>query len=126
MLQRIILALLALYFGVTTNAQPGYFYPDGGNMNPAIPTPATFLGYEIGTHHTRHDKLVEYFKELDRLSDRVSVQIIGESYEHRQQVAAIFTSAANHSKLEEIRKAHLAGQVNRIDPICSASHSHGL
>ena len=112
MLQRIFLALLAIFFGVITNAQPAYFYPDGGNMNHAIPTPAAFLGYEIGTHHTRHDKLVEYFKELDRLSDRVSVKIIGETYEHRQQVAAIFTSAGNHSKLEEIRKAHLTGQVN--------------
>ena len=112
MLQRIFLALLALYFGIIVNAQPAYFYPDAGNMNPAIPTPSAFLGYDIGTHHTRHDKLVEYFKELDRLSDRVTVQIIGETYEHRQQVAAIFTSATNHSKLEEIRKAHLAGQIN--------------
>ena len=112
MLQRIFLALLALYFGIVVNAQPAYFYPDAGNMNPAIPTPSAFLGYDIGTHHTRHDKLVEYFKELDRLSDRVTVQIIGETYEHRQQVAAIFTSATNHSKLEDIRKAHLAGQIN--------------
>ncbi|NJO24664.1 MAG: zinc carboxypeptidase, partial [Bacteroidia bacterium] len=88
-----------------------YFYPAAGNMNPAIPTPEKFLGYPIGTQHTRHDKLIEYFKELDRLSDRVTTQIIGETYEHRQQVTAVFTSSPNHQKIEEIRKAHLAGQL---------------
>lgn len=107
--------LLFIYgFLLITNAaisQADYFYPNTGNFNAAIPTPEKFLGYAIGTHHTRHDKLVEYFKELDRLSDRVSFQIIGETYEHRPQITAIFTSPANHQKLEEIRKEHLAGQL---------------
>lgn len=79
-------------------------------MNPGIPTPEVFLGYPIGSHHTRHDKIVDYFQELDRLSDRVILRIIGETYEHRAQLAAIFTSTANHGRLEEIRKLHLAGQ----------------
>ena len=93
-------------------AQPAYFYPNSGPMNPAIPTPEQFLGYEIGTHHTRHDRLVSYFRELDRLSDRVTVQKLGETFEHRDQIAAIFSSPSNHQKLEEIRTAHLAGQAN--------------
>lgn len=91
-------------------AQPSYFYPTAGSMNAVIPTPEQFLGYAIGSHHTRHDKLVEYFKELDRLSDRVTVQVIGTTYEHRQQIAATFTSTSNHSRIEEIRANHLAGQ----------------
>ncbi|MFN2439616.1 MAG: M14 family zinc carboxypeptidase, partial [Chitinophagaceae bacterium] len=33
------------------------------------------------------------------------------TYEHRQQIAAVFTTVANHNKLEEIRKAHLEGQL---------------
>lgn len=93
-------------------AQPSYFYPTGGKMNEAIPTPEQFLGYPVGSLHTRHDRLVEYFKELDRLSDRVTVQGIGTTYEHRQQVAAVFTSSANHARLEEIRAAQLRGQVS--------------
>ena len=93
-------------------AQADYFYPNSGSFNAAIPTPEKFLGYAIGTHHTRHDRLVEYFKELDRLSDRVSLQIIGETFEQRSQIAAIFTSPLNHQNLEDIRKKHLAGQVN--------------
>ncbi len=112
MLRNILYSLFFLFYGITVNAQPSYYYPEGGNFNPAIPTPAVFLGYEIGTQHTRHDKLVEYFQELDRLSDKVTLQIIGETFEHRQQIAVVFTSAANHSRLEEIRKTHLAGQVN--------------
>jgi hypothetical protein len=110
--RRLLLAtLLLIIFHPFVNAQPSYFYPDqAGAMNRSIPTPEQFLGYPVGSHHTRHDKLVEYFKELDRLSDRVSVQVIGTTYEHRQQIAAVFTVAANHSRLEEIRTAHLQGQ----------------
>jgi Zinc carboxypeptidase len=112
MLKNLSFAFICLLTSLTGLAQATYFYPDAGNFNAAIPTPEQFLGYAIGSHHTRHDNLVAYFKELDRLSDRVSLQVIGETYEHRQQVAAIFTAPANHQRLEEIRKAHLAGQVN--------------
>ena len=106
-------SLLCLLCFITTAvaAQPNYFYPASGNFNSQIPTPAGFLGYDIGTQHTRHDKLVEYFKELDRLSDRMTLEVIGETFEHRQQITAVFTSAENHARLEEIRKAHLAGQL---------------
>lgn len=107
----VIYAFLLLLISSQIKAQPSYFYPEqAGTMNKTIPTPEQFLGYAIGSHHTRHDKLVEYFKELDRLSDRVTVQVIGTTYEHRQQIAAVFTSAANHSRLEEIRQAHLREQ----------------
>jgi hypothetical protein len=112
MLRKFFFAYINLISAITAYSQAAYFYPDAGNFNPAIPTPEKFLGYAIGTHHTRHDKLTEYFKELDRLSDRVMLQIIGETFEHRPQLAAIFTSAFNHQRLEEIRKIHLAGQVN--------------
>jgi len=112
MTRNTLITVLIIFFQLTATAQAEYFYPGAGNFNAAIPTPEKFLGYAIGSHHTRHDKLVEYFKELDRLSDRVSFQVIGETFEHRPQVAAIFTSPSNHQRLEEIRKAHLAGQVN--------------
>ena len=111
MLKKILLAVIFVLPAITAISQADYFYPNTGSFNASIPTPENFLGYAIGTHHTRHDKLVEYFKELDRLSDKVALQIIGETYEHRQQIAIIFTSPSNHQRLEEIRKTHLAGQV---------------
>lgn len=112
MIRKNLLLLTPLLFFISfIYGQSGYFYPDASDkMNPAIPTPEQFLGYAVGSQHTRHDKIVEYMKELSKVSNRVSFQIIGETYEHRQQVIAIFTSANNHSRLEEIRKAQLAGE----------------
>ena len=103
---------LFLLLSSFTWSQESYFYPNAGKFNPVIPTPAQFLGYQIGEQHTRHDRLVEYFKELDRLSDRVTVEEIGKTFEQRAQIAAVFTSKSNHARIEEIRKAHLAGQAN--------------
>ena len=112
MIRKKMLLLTPLLFFISfIYGQSGYFYPDASDkMNPAIPTPEQFLGYAVGSQHTRHDKIVEYMKELSKVSNRVSFQIIGETYEHRQQIIAIFTSANNHSRLEEIRKAQLAGE----------------
>ena len=108
----VLIVLISLTIPKINFAQPTYFYPNAGKMNAQIPTPESFLGYSIGSHHTRHDKIVEYFKELDRLSDRVSLQVLGETFEHRQQIAVIFTSPENHKRLGEIRTNHLAGQLN--------------
>ena len=113
MIKKLLLfVMLVLISYSMVKAQSVYFYPDvSETMNAAIPTPEKFLGYPIGSQHTRHDKIVEYIKELSKVSDRITYQIIGETYEHRQQIAAIFTSPSNHKRLEEIRKAHLAGQL---------------
>ena len=106
---RSLLLLVVALAGVNfAYGQPEYFYPAYKSFNKSIPTPQEFLGYGIGTHHTRHDKVVEYFKKLDELSDRVSVEVIGESYEHRTQLVAKITSAENHSRIEDIRKNHRA------------------
>ena len=111
-MRRIFSFCILLFSGFQLFAQPVYFYPDGGPFNPQIPTPEQFLGYTIGSHHTRHDKIVEYFRKLDALSERMTMQVIGNTYEQREQITATFTSAQNHARIEEIRKAHLAGQVN--------------
>lgn len=101
--------LLLLFWGYFNPlfAQNAYFFPNK-KLNPAIPSPEQFLGYAIGSHHTRHDKLVEYMKELDRVSDKVSVQKIGETFEHREQIILTITNPANAAKLETIRQEHLA------------------
>lgn len=101
---------LWLLFTLQLAAQSEYFYPGAGAMDNLIPTPEQFLGYAIGSHHTRHDKIVEYLQELDRLSDRLSTQIIGFTYEYRPQMLAVFTSPDNQINLESIRQRHLAGQ----------------
>jgi len=106
------LLLLLCYLPFNGIAQADYFYPTSKSFNTTIPTPEQFLGYPIGSHHTRHDKIVEYFKTLDRLSDRVTVEEIGETIGHRVQVVAKITSPNNHSRLEEIRKKNLEGSTD--------------
>ena len=110
---RILLtALLTLCLSASGKAQSDYFFPGAGDWDPAIPTPERFLGYPVGDRHTRHDRLVAYFRELDRLSDRVTVETLGYTFEHREQIAAVFTSPAHHGRIEEIRKTHLASQTS--------------
>ena len=106
-LLRICLLAALLCTRLIAPAQTPYFFPAGGPMNPAIPTPEQFLGYPIGSHITRYDKLIEYFRELDRLSDRVNIEIIGETYEHRPLIMASFTSPANYANRETIRQNNL-------------------
>ena len=110
MLKKTITSFLLAFLLLQLSAQESYFYPNTGTFNPAIPTPEQFLGYGIGDQHTRHDQLVNYFHELDRLSDRVTLEVIGKTFENRSQIAATFTSAGNHKNIEQIRQQHLAGE----------------
>jgi len=112
MLKKIISSLFLLFSFLLLQGQANYFYPNKGNFDASIPTPEQFLGYAIGEQHTRHDRIVAYLKELDRLSDKVSFEIIGETFEHRAQVVAIFSSPENHKNLEQIRLQHLSNQLN--------------
>ncbi len=109
----LFLALLLLSFA--TLAQPDYFYPTAKEFNSAIPTPEQFLGYPIGHQHTRHDKVVEYFKKLDELSDRMTMEIIGYTYEHRPQITAVVTSPTNHGNIEDIRTKHLQRKLDDVN-----------
>jgi hypothetical protein len=69
----------------------------------AVPSPDEFLGYPIGARFTPHHRILDYFEELDRRSDLVTMRQIGESYEHRPLVLATLASAKNHARLEQIR-----------------------
>jgi len=96
---------------IAASAEPvSYYFPKAAaaDFDPAIPTPEAFLGYAIGTQYTRHDQVVAYFKELDRLSDRITVQEIGKTYEGRALLAVLVTSPANQARIDDIQKAHAA------------------
>nr|WP_316630026.1 M14 family zinc carboxypeptidase [uncultured Brevundimonas sp.] len=89
-------------------AQTGYYFPavSASDLDPAIPSPEQFLGYPIGSRYTRHDRVVEYLRELDRLSDRITVREIGRSYEDRPLLEVIVTSEANQGRIETLKAAH--------------------
>jgi hypothetical protein len=105
--------LVALVFAFSpAEAQNSYYFPEATALDSKIPTPEQYLGYSIGSFYTRHDQVVNYFKELARLSNRVHIQVIGYTAENREQIIATITSPENFDHLEQIRQEHL----NQIDP----------
>ena len=101
------ITFLFLFFSFSAFSQEEYFFPGKENFDEEIPSPEEFLGYEIGEFHTRHDRLVDYFYELARVSDKVHIEEIGRTYEQRPMIVATITSPENYANLEEIRQKHL-------------------
>jgi hypothetical protein len=108
-LASVLLLLAILTYPLATSAQNSYYFPESeaSGFNEDIPSPAEFLGYEIGTHYTRHDRMVAYFKALAEQSEKASLQVIGETYEKRLQIVLTISSAENQDNIEQIRKQHL-------------------
>ncbi|MEM9598650.1 MAG: M14 metallopeptidase family protein [Acidobacteriota bacterium] len=124
-------AALALVASLGTSAHPAgaaqlgeasldYYLPAGGDYDPEIPTPASVLGYEVGTWHVRHDQLVRYMETLAESSDRVSLEVTGHTHEQRPLLVLTITSEENHSRLEDLRQRHLQlsdpGSSESLDP----------
>lgn len=103
----ILIGVMAFLFTPALSAQQDYYFPGETEFDESIPTPWEFLGYPIGSHYTRHDRIVDYLEELADLSDKASVQVIGETVQHRPQVILTITSPENHANLESIRQEHL-------------------
>jgi hypothetical protein len=105
------LFLLVLLFPVCLFAQPqldlSYYLPDNVKFDPAIPTPKSVIGHEVGEWHVSHDKLVSYMYALDKASDRISLEVTGHTYEGRPLLLLTITSPKNHQNLEAIRQQHL-------------------
>lgn len=81
------------------------YYLPAANYNAAIPSPASWLGYEVGEWHASHDQLLGYMKLLDATSDRITLQEYGRSHENRPLVCLTITDPSNHARLVEIKTA---------------------
>jgi len=88
-------------------AQTDYFFPDDVQFDADLPSPSEFLGRDIGSHHTRHDRLVAYFRTLARQSDRMTITEIGQTNELRPMIYAFVTAPNNHENLDALRRQHL-------------------
>ncbi|MEN7546821.1 M14 metallopeptidase family protein [Rapidithrix thailandica] len=104
------LAILFWLCGLSTFAQPQVtsILPDDTEYDPNIPTPASYLGYEVGEWHVTHDQLVGYMRLLAERSDRVQLEVIGKTYEQRPLLLLTVTSPKNQQNIEQIRKEHIA------------------
>jgi hypothetical protein len=93
-----------------SHAQHFEFFP-GGTYNPAVPTPASVLGYEIGTYHTDYAGLERWLAAVQK-SDRVRVLRYGVSEEKRPLYLVVISSPANLARLDAIR----SGMAKLADP----------
>jgi hypothetical protein len=84
-----------------------YYLPKNVSYNPAIPTPESYLGYQVGEWHVTHDQLVGYMKKLDEASDRISLEVYGKTYENRPLLLLTVTSPQNHNNLPSLKAQHL-------------------
>lgn len=84
-----------------------FAFEPGLSVNKTIPTPASFLGYELGEQSTYYSSIENYIKELSITSDRVKLVTYGKTYENRSLYLLVFSSPENLSNLESIRINHL-------------------
>ena len=68
-----------------------------------VPTPEEFLGYPPGERFTQWGRILDYFNELAKRSNLITVHQFGETYEHRPLVLAVIASPKNRAALETIR-----------------------
>ncbi|MCS7017989.1 MAG: M14 family metallopeptidase [Cytophagales bacterium] len=69
-----------------------------------LQSPDAFLGYRIGDRFTPHHRVVDYFRHVAaQVPTQVKLIEYGSSYEGRPLVVAVISSAANMSRLEDIR-----------------------
>jgi len=83
-----------------------YFLPDDVTYRQDIPAPDQFFNQPMGQWHLTHDQVLNYMKEIARVSDRASIYEYARSYENRPLVHLVFTSKENQGKLEELKALH--------------------
>ena len=108
-----LLQLFLFTLTLTTVAQDytvdlDYYLPEDVTYNPAVPTPKSAIGHEVGDWHITHDKLSYYMKALADASDRITLEDRGTTFEGRPLQLLIITSPANHNNIDNIRQNHVA------------------
>ncbi len=85
-----------------------------------LTSPETFFGHPIGADYVlpNYRQFTDYWRTLDRESDRVRVVSIGETTEGRQQLMAIVTSPDNHRNLDRFRD--IARRLARAEGVTEA------
>lgn len=106
-----ILALLMLLSQIAISQHKidlSYYLSNDITYNQNIPTPESVIGHQVGEWHVSHDKLVEYMKSLAKVSDRITIEDRGRTFEDRPILLLTITSPKNHREIETIHKDHIA------------------
>jgi Zinc carboxypeptidase len=116
-------ACFVISFQVCFAQDLAYYLPTNVTYSNSIPKPKDIIHHEVGEWHITHDRLANYMKAIAAAApDRVKLEIIGYTFESRQQMLLIFSAKKNLGRLEEIRQQHLllsnpakAASVNTAD-----------
>ena len=84
-----------------------YFTEKYEPFNFEIESPESYLGYPIGSEHTRHDNIISYFKNLANSSDRAILKFYGKTHEGRRLPMLVISSPENLKNMDQIQKRHL-------------------
>jgi len=80
------------------------YLPADTSYDARIPTPESYLGFDVGEWHVRHDQLVGYLKQLAELSPRMKLVRTGTTHEQRPLVILIVSSPGNIEQIDGIRE----------------------
>lgn len=107
-----LLCALSLGFVPATlhsGPQLDYYLPASVAYDTRVPTPDTFFGFPTGEWHLSSHQLDAYLRAVAAAApDRVRLEIIGHSHERKPLHLLTITSPANHARLADIRRDHLA------------------
>ena len=118
--------LLLVFVAVTfsSNAQQkttlDYYLPQNISYDTAIPKPAEIIGHEVGEWHVTHDKLMFYMQKLAEVSERITIENRGKTFEGRPILLLTITSPKNHQNIAQIRKDHIALSENGSNSLNTA------
>ncbi len=96
-------AAVFLLAGATAGAQQPF--AASGSYDPAVPTPRSVLGYELGDRFTPHHLLMRYIERVALAGRRIRVDTLARTFEGREVVVVIAASEANLRRLPEIKAA---------------------
>lgn len=111
-MKRLLLLIIALLISLSSTAQiqeavDRFPFETAISYDSSIPSPADFLGYELGEEYTFHYQVMAYFEKLSEVSDKITFHEYARTYENRSVNYAIITSEENHGNLKSIQAQNL-------------------
>ncbi|MBT5506282.1 MAG: peptidase M14, partial [Flammeovirgaceae bacterium] len=96
-----------------SNAQPDvvdkqrFSFEPELEINEKIPSPKTFLNYDLGASFTLYADVEAYFKALSASSGRVLYHEYGQTYEGRPLINLVISSEENIKNIDNIKSKHM-------------------
>ena len=100
-------------------------WQSGADYDPDVPTYESFMGYAPGENLTQPRDAVAYLRALEKASGRVAVRSFGRTYQNREMVTVVVSSAKNMARLDAIiadnRQLTLGGAASSTSSIVAGN-----